>query len=95
MPDARRQRLERLTERWRTRHEARRATSGRPPADAEREIRADALFPWRTETPAEYAARYGTAMIGYTYDDYTYADPGLTAWLQELGEILRQGSRRG
>ena len=95
MTDARRECLERLTQRWRTRHEARRATGSPPPADAEREARADALFPWRTETPAEYAARYGEAMIGYTYDAYSYADPGLTAWLRELGEILRQRSGRG
>jgi hypothetical protein len=93
--DPRRQNLDRLTARWRARHEARRATGSRPPADAEREARADTLFPWRTETPAEYAAHHGTAMIGYTYDDYAYTDPGLAAWLRELGEILRQRAGHG
>ena len=66
----------------------------RPPADAEREKRADAYFPWHAETPAEYAARYGAAMIGYTYDAYTYSDPDLQAWLRELGAILRERGRR-
>ena len=70
------------------------ASGPRPPADAERETRATAFFPWRTEAPAEYAARYGAAMTGYTYDAYTYSDPALEAWLTELGEILRQRGRR-
>ncbi|MEO8251662.1 MAG: hypothetical protein ABI578_04210 [Chloroflexota bacterium] len=63
-------------------------------ADPERQARADAYFPWRTEMPAEYAARFGAAMTGYTYDAYSYADPKLEAWLHELGELLRQRRRR-
>lgn len=95
MTDARRARLEELTDRWRARHEARMAASPLPAADPEREARAAALFPWRTESPVEYAARHGAAMTGYTYDAYRYADPALDAWLRELGEILRRGRRRG
>lgn len=94
MTDPRTVRLGRLTDRWRARHEARLAAGDRPPADAEREARASALFPWTTETPAQYAALHGAAMIGFTYDAYTYADPGLEAWLRELGELLRTGARR-
>ena len=94
MTDARRARLERLTERWRARHEARVDAGARPLADAEREGRASTYFPWKTETPAEYAARYGAAMTGYTYDAYAYTDPKLEAWLLQLGEILRQRGRR-
>lgn len=94
MTDARRNRLERLTERWRTRHEKRLATGVRPMADAGREAQATTYFPWRTETPAEYAARYGAAMTGYTYDAYTYRDPGLEEWLRELGSMLRARGRR-
>lgn len=94
MTDARRARLERLTKRWRARHEARLDARGRQAADAERQARADASFPWRSQTPAEYAARYGSAMTGYTYDAYTYADPQLEAWLRELGRILRRRGRR-
>ena len=94
MTDHRRTRLERLTERWRSRHDARVATEGRPAADPEREARADAFFPWRTQSAAEYAATYGPAMVGYTYDDYSYTDPALEAWLRELGELLRARGRR-
>lgn len=94
MTDSRRERLEQLTDRWRARHEARVAQGPRPAADAERESRALAFFPWQTETPAEYAARYGAAMTGYTYDAYSYSDARLEAWLGELGEILRQRGRR-
>ena len=94
MSDARRQRLDRLTERWRARHEARVASEGRPPADPEREARAQAFFPWRSQSPAEYAANHGAAMVGYTYDAYSYADANLEAWLRELGQLLRARGRR-
>ena len=94
MTDQRRARLEHLTDRWRSRHESRIAAQGRPRADADREARAAAFFPWRTESPAEYAAIYGSAMVGYTYDAYTYTDALLEAWLRELGELLRARGRR-
>jgi hypothetical protein len=94
MTDPHRARLDRLIDRWRSRHEARLASEGRPRAGPEREARAAAFFPWTTETPAEYAARHGAAMVGYTYDAYTYADPDLEAWLRELGELLRARGRR-
>jgi hypothetical protein len=92
--DSPRERLDRLTERWRARHDARVAAEGRPQADPEREARADAFFPWRTQSAAEYAATYGSAMVGYTYDAYAYRDPDLEAWLRELGELLRARGRR-
>jgi hypothetical protein len=86
----RRTRLDEMTQRWRARHDARRgAESERPPADAERELRARSAFPYRDAAPAEYADRHGTDMVGYTYDEYAYADPELDAWLLELGRILR------
>lgn len=69
------------------------AARGREPADAERERRATEHFPYRSETPDEYAARHAEAMVGYTYDAYTYADPDLDAWLVELGQILRAGDK--
>lgn len=94
MTDPRRQRLDQLTRRWRARHEARVAADGRPPADSEREARATASFPWRTQSAAEYAATHGSAMVGYTYDAYSYSDPALEAWLLELGELLRAAGRR-
>ena len=70
------------------------AADGRPQADPEREARAQEFFPWRTQSPAEYAATHGSAMVGYTYDAYTYADPQLEAWLRELGGLLRARGRR-
>lgn len=94
MTNARNARLEELTRRWRARHEARLEREPRPAADAEREARAAASFPWLTEAPAAYAARHGAAMTGYTYDAYTYRDAALESWLRELGEILRQRGRR-
>jgi hypothetical protein len=92
--EPRRDRLDRLTDRWRARHEARVASSPRPRADPEREARAAAAFPWRTQTPAEYAATHGAAMIGYTFDAYTYADTALELWLRELGQLLHAHQRR-
>ncbi|MDQ2940632.1 MAG: hypothetical protein M3R05_00425 [Chloroflexota bacterium] len=92
MNDARRARLERLTRRWRSRHDAAR-TAERPPADAERETRAHTLFPFREMAAADYVDRYGSAMSGFTYDEYTYGDPELDAWLVELGKLLQ--ARRG
>ncbi|HTI29269.1 MAG TPA: hypothetical protein VL687_02790 [Methylomirabilota bacterium] len=94
MTGRRGQRLDRLTERWRARHEARIAAEGRQPADAEREAKAATFFPWQSQSAAEYAATHGAAMVGYTYDAYTYTDPALEAWLRELGELLRARGRR-
>jgi hypothetical protein len=90
--DARRDRLERLTRRWRSRHDAARPAA-RPPADAEREEQARTLFPFRELAPADYADRYGAAMAGFTYDEYSYRDAELDAWLRELGRLLQL--RRG
>ena len=89
MNEARRARLERLTHRWRSRHEAARPAE-RPPADEEREERARSSFPFREVTPADYAERHGAAMTGFTYDEYRYPDPQLDAWLVELGRLLRE-----
>jgi hypothetical protein len=92
MNEARKARLQRLTRRWRSRHDAAQ-TAERPPADAEREERARTLFPFREMAPADYADRYGAAMTGFTYDEYSYQDPELDAWLGELGRLLQL--RRG
>ena len=92
MNEARRARLDQLTRRWRSRHDAARPAE-RPPADEEREERARTSFPFRETTPADYAGRHGAAMSGFTYDDYRYGDPQLDAWLVELGRLLREGRR--
>ena len=89
-----RSRLERLTARWRARHDARRVSvQARPPADPEREALASRAFPYRSLSPAAYADAHAADMPGFTYDEVAYADPQLDAWLVELGEILRH--RRG
>jgi hypothetical protein len=91
-----RARLDRLTDRWRARHDARRTSvAERPPADPEREALAARAFPYRSESPAAYADAHAADMPGFTYDEVAYADPELDAWLLELGEILsrRRGSR--
>lgn len=86
-----RQDLERLTDRWRARHDSRRPPSdARPSADPEREALAASAFPYRTIAPAAYVAEYGADMIGFTYDDARYDDPDLDAWLLEVGRLLRE-----
>ena len=83
-----RQRLTQLTDRWRRRHDARRPTD-RPPADADREAFAARAFPYRTVSPEAYVAEFGADMVGYTYDEASYADAELDAWLLEVGRLLR------
>ena len=94
--DGRRRTLDELTRRWRSRRDLRRKAGGgeRPPAEPEREARARAAFPYGTMTALEYAERHADDMIGFTFDEYTYADAELDAWLRELGALLRR-RRRG
>jgi hypothetical protein len=87
-------RLDRLTARWRERHEtrmgeARAAGAPRALAEAERESLAAAAFPFRSMSAVEYVARHGDAMIGFTYDDERYRDAELQAWIDEVGGLLR------
>ena len=86
-----RARLDRLTSRWRARHDARRPPD-RPAADPAREALAVAAFPFRTMSPAAYVEAHAADMIGFTYDDARYGDPDLDRWLVEVGRLLR--SRR-
>jgi hypothetical protein len=90
------ERLRRLTARWRQRRDDGRllreaARAPRQPADPDRLDRARRLFPYREMTPAAYVATHGSAMGGYTYDDYAYPDPALQDWLDEVGRLLRDG----
>ena len=84
----RRRGLEELTDRWRARHDAR-VPRERPQADPEREALARRAFPYRSLSPAAYVAEHGTDMIGFTYDEASYSDPDLDAWLLEVGRLLR------
>jgi hypothetical protein len=86
----RRERLDQLTDRWRTRHDARRPHAGdRPRAAFAREFLAARAFPYRTVTPAAYVAEHGADMAGFTYDEERYADAELDEWLLEVGRLLR------
>jgi hypothetical protein len=85
-----RDRLDRLTRRWRERHDARLGAGDRPRASGGREALARRHFPYRTETPQQYADAHGADMIGFIYDEESYADPELDAWVVELGGILRE-----
>ena len=88
--------LDRLTRRWRDRHDARLAQAAdRPRANGGREALARRAFPFKEMTPSEYADRHGDAMAGFTYDEESYADPELDAWLLELGRILRERREAG
>ena len=96
---ARKRRIEELTRRWQERREERRRTQSRDgvpreAADPVRSARAASAFPFRRMTPADYVARHGADMVGFTYDDYTYADAALQAWLEEVGRLLRLRSDR-
>ena len=72
----RRVQLQRLTDRWRARHAARRPSPGdRPPADPAREALAARAFPFRAVAPAEYVSQHGADMTAFTYDDARYVDP--------------------
>jgi len=92
---ARKRRLDELTRRWQQRRDERRqgmTRDGVPreTADPVRAARAASAFPFRRMTPAEYVLRHGSDMVGFTYDDYTYADAALQAWLDEVGRLLRE-----
>ena len=82
--------LEELTDRWRARHDAR-VPGDRPQAEPDREALAQRAFPFRSLSPAAYVAEHGADMVGFTYDEESYADPDLDAWLLKVGQLLREG----
>lgn len=82
--------LDRLTARWRARHDLRREGDPfRPRANPGREALASRGFPYREVTPADYVAEHGSDMTGFTYDDESYADADLDVWIVEVGQLLR------
>lgn len=82
--------LDRLTARWRARHDLRREGDPfRPRANPGREALARRGFPYRDTSPADYVAEHRADMTGFTYDDESYADAELDAWIVEVGELLR------
>jgi hypothetical protein len=58
-----------------------------PLAEEGREKCALALF--RLEMlPEEFAARFGHQFAPFAFDYYRYSHPGLTEWVQHLGDIF-------
>ena len=58
-----------------------------PLADAGREAYALDLF--RLDlSPEEYAARFGHQFATFSFDNFRYSRPGLTEWVQRLGDIF-------
>lgn len=58
-----------------------------PLANPEREAHALELF--RLDmTPDEYAARFGHQFAMFSFDDFRYSRPGLTEWVQRVGDIF-------
>jgi hypothetical protein len=58
-----------------------------PLADPGREAHALQLF--RLDmTPDEYAARFGHEFVLFPFDRFRYSRPGLTEWVQRLGDIF-------
>ena len=83
--------LDRLTRRWQQRHDARHAADAfRTRANPGREALAKRGFPFADVTPSDYVAERGDEMPGFTYDDESYADPDLDAWIVEVGRLLRE-----
>jgi len=88
--------LDRLTSRWRARHDLRREGDPfRPRANPGREALARRGFPYRDVTPADYVAEHGADMGGFTYDDESYADADLDAWIVAVGDLLREQREGG
>jgi hypothetical protein len=59
-----------------------------PPAPTERVAEAEKIFPYRSISPEEYAAREGQNWVCFSFDDYIYPSPELNEWIHSLGDIL-------
>jgi hypothetical protein len=59
-----------------------------PLSDPPRERFASEYFPFREQSPEEFAARNAHAMFTFSFDDVRYRDPALDAWIGRLGDIL-------
>ena len=44
-------------------------------------------------TPEEYAARWSHTILCFSFDNYSYRDPKLDAWIQEFAAIMRTPGR--
>jgi hypothetical protein len=67
--------------------------AGRQWAEPGRESDAQQLFPYRTMSPEEYAARHGVDWGSFSFDVYRYRDEALDVWIAALGRIFSTPGR--
>lgn len=59
-----------------------------PPAPMDRVMEAERLFPYRSLSPEEYAAREGHKWLSFSFDDFIYPSVELNEWIHSLGDIF-------
>ena len=64
-----------------------------PPAPRLRVEDAEKLFPYRTMSPEEYAAREAHNWLSFGFGDFIYADPALNEWIHTLDDIFATPGR--
>jgi len=64
-----------------------------PPAPQSRISDAEQLFPYRSMSAEEYAARYGRNWFCFSFGEYVYPDPVLNEWVHALDDILFEPGR--
>ena len=47
------------------------------------------VFPWKTMSPEEYAARHSHLIGEFSLDRRQYSNDGFAQWISALGSILR------
>jgi hypothetical protein len=64
-----------------------------PPAPIDRVTEAEKLFPYRSMSPEEYAAREGHNWLCFSFDNYNYSSLELNEWIHTLGDIFFTNGR--
>ena len=64
-----------------------------PPAPRLRVEDAEKLFPYRTLSPEEYAAREAHRWLIFGFGEFVYADPDLNEWIHTLDDIFASPDR--
>jgi hypothetical protein len=59
-----------------------------PPAPPDRDADARRLFPYRTMSAEEYAARHGSSWVCFSFGDYVYEDEALNEWIHTVDDIF-------
>jgi hypothetical protein len=69
------------------------AHDAREEASPLREESAKELFPYRSMSVEEYAARHGADWGCFSFDEYRYADESLDRWIAALGRLFSTPGR--